>query len=101
MLHNSNSVLNLLYSFHGVEPALDKPFYRNSVLPPPLGSDRPPPPPPPPPKKSLPALWSLGPLPVKPPRPPRVDLSSYYPTPPKGMLTFDLFFLFCFILYFL
>uniref|UniRef100_A0A3Q2QRT9 Si:ch211-188c16.1 n=1 Tax=Fundulus heteroclitus TaxID=8078 RepID=A0A3Q2QRT9_FUNHE len=31
-------------------------------------------------KKPLPELWTLGPVPVKPPRPPTVDLSSYRAT---------------------
>ncbi|XP_054888663.1 uncharacterized protein si:ch211-188c16.1 [Poeciliopsis prolifica] len=38
-------------------------------------------------KKLLPELWTLGPVPVKPPRPSTVDLSSYHAVLAKGKET--------------
>uniref|UniRef100_A0A3B5QGQ8 Si:ch211-188c16.1 n=1 Tax=Xiphophorus maculatus TaxID=8083 RepID=A0A3B5QGQ8_XIPMA len=38
-------------------------------------------------KKLLPELWTLGPVPVKPPRPSTVDLSSYHAVLAKGKVS--------------
>ncbi|XP_034038450.1 uncharacterized protein si:ch211-188c16.1 [Thalassophryne amazonica] len=64
--------------------ALDKRFCRDKTE---LSSVRSAEPnlPPSPPKKFLPALSSLGLLPVKPPRPPLVDLSRYHPASVQEM----------------
>lgn len=77
-----------------LEPALDKQFGKNKAVLPSVTTKEPHPPSAPS-KKPLPDLRSLGPLPLKPPRPPLVDISCYHQLPVNGVLTHFMF-AFCF-----